>query len=232
MPPTREEKMIAYSEKLKDKAGILFVLGLTVLLAGLAIRHSSAQSVVWKPFQSMVQLKMPKWSGSGTLIAVKGGRGLILSCRHVAYKVGNPVELQWVTVGQQTEGEVVEVVPRTGRRGTDKWQNDLALIEADVPAGLKPIPVAKFDANNGPWTCIGFRGKAAYIAVTSEAKKVDDAIVLSALFWGGESGGAVLDKYGQLVGVIVASEDNSGSTGIAANGEALQALLEKYGKQY
>ncbi len=175
---------------------------------------------------------MPRWSGSGTLIATGNGRGLILSCRHVADKVGTKVKLNWVSVGQETVGVVIEVVPRTGTRRRSSWGNDLALIEANIPIGLTPVSVVKFDPDNGPWTCRGFRSGTAYTAVTSKAKLKGDQIVLSALFWGGESGGAVLDKYGQLVGVIVASESERGSTGIAANGEALQDLLSRYGKQY
>ncbi len=180
----------------------------------------------------MAQLEMPRWSGSGTLVAVDGDKGLILTCRHVASRVGTDVKLQWVTNGMETEGEVVEVIPKTSRKGLKRWGNDLALVEASIPEGIEPIPVAQFDPDNGPWTCIGFRQEAAYICVTNSAKRSGDAITLSALFWGGESGGAVLDKYGQLVGVIVASEDGSGSVGIAANGEALRSMLEKYGKKY
>lgn len=229
--------MTINSKKVKETAGIWFILAIFTAAFAFSVHRSSGQSsvrsAVWEPFRSMAQLKMPRWFGSGTLVAVGGGKGLVLSCRHVAYKVGNEVKLKWVSVGLETTGKVVEVIPRTGgRRRGSSWQNDLALVEAYIPAGLKPIPVVKFDPDNGPWTCLGFRGETAYIAVTNKAKKKGDSIVLSALFWGGESGGAVLDKYGHLVGVIVASDGNNGSTGIAANGEALQAMLEKYGKQY
>lgn len=223
------------SEKRKQIVGSLFVLALTVLMAAFAIRQSGGQSVIWEPFRSIVQLQMLKWSGSGTLIAVSDGKGLILSCRHVARKVGTEVKLKWVAIGQETSGEVIEVVPKTGkssrkRRGNSSWGNDLALIEAGIPEGLEPVPVAKFDPDNGPWTCRGFRGGTAYTAVTDEAEERDDGrIILSALFWGGESGGAVLDKYGHLVGVIVAS-NTKGAYGVAANGEALRTLLEKYNK--
>ena len=220
------------TEKTHRNIGGIGVLTVIVLALACAIHRSSGQSVVWESFRSIAQLKMPKWSGSGTLIAVDGNRGLVLSCRHVAQKVGNKVELRWYATSQETDGIVVEVVSKTGRgRRNSSWQNDLALVEADIPAGLKPVPVAKFDPDNGPWTCQGFRNGTGYTAITNKAEEKNGRLVLSALFWGGESGGAVLDKYGHLVGVIVAS-NTKGSYGIAANGEALQIMLEKYGKQY
>ena len=227
--------MTAYNEELKRNTGGVLVLVCIVFAMTLAFHESSGQPAEWQPFRSMAELKMPRWFGSGTLVATDGDRGLVLSCRHVAQRVGNEVELRWLSVGQETAGEVVEIVSkagkRRGRRRNNSFQNDLALIEADVPAGLEPVPVAEFDPDNGPWTCQGFRDGTAYSAITNKAEKKGDSIVLSALFWGGESGGAVLDKHGHLVGVIVASNTED-SHGIAANGEALRTMLEKYGKQY
>ena len=43
--------------------------------------------------RAVCQIRMPECQGSGTLIAVHGNVGLVLSCRHVCERIGNTCQL-------------------------------------------------------------------------------------------------------------------------------------------
>lgn len=163
---------------------------------------------------------MPSWQGSGTLVAVNGNTGLILSCRHVAAKEGNSCTVVWPSTGEKVDGTVIEVVNATG-----DYQSDLSFIICKAPDGIDPVPIEKFDPVDGPFTCLGYRGEDFYVSVSETAEAQGSQIRLSAPLIGGMSGGGCFNCRGHLVGVGVGS---TSTWSIAADGEFLEALVSKY----
>lgn len=174
-------------------------------------------------YNAVCQITVGGGQGSGTLIALDGERALVLTCRHVAMTGGAGVKLEWLGAAcQRTSGKVITVVPGT------TFNNDLALVVSDAPKGLTPVIVAKFDEANGPWRCVGWRGGQMYEAVADEASEADGLIKFNSPLIGGQSGGAMLDKNGHLVGVSVGSDMTT--YGVAADGRFLAGLLDAYTK--
>jgi S1-C subfamily serine protease len=173
------------------------------------------------PYNSICQIRVGGGQGSGTLIAIKDGKALILTCRHVAQDVDAAAKLEWLGAGGQvTTGNVLAIV------NGSEFNSDLALIVCDAPDGLQPVRVAKFDPTNGPWHGVGWRGGQMYETFTNEATDVDGAINFNSTLIGGQSGGALLDRNGCLVGVTVASDFKT--MGIASDGRYLSQLLKAH----
>ena len=158
--------------------------------------------------------------GSGTLVAVNGKRGLVLTCRHVAEQVGNTVMLTWPN-GQSTIGVVYKIVP-----GND-YRTDQALVVCERPNGVKPLPVGKFDPTAGPIVSVGWRSGEFYEAVAFDARESDGLIESNQPFIGGMSGGPTLQN-GVVVGVAVGS--NRKDYSVSSNGDALVQLIQSVSK--
>lgn len=174
--------------------------------------------------KAVCKLQADGWSGSGTLIATRGSKALVLSCRHVCPTVGMPIQVNWVLAGQSSMGQVVEVVAGDG------FNNDLALVLCDRPTGITPLKVRPFCGQCGVWFGLGWRGDLFRLAIADNAAKYPDGrIHVNSPYVGGMSGGPLVDSRGVVVGVVVASDWDS--LGICADGPWLEAMLARYGKQ-
>lgn len=175
------------------------------------------------PYQSVCQITTDGGQGSGTLVAVSGGKALILTCRHVANSVETDVKVQWLAAGnQESAGKVVSVV------NGNEFNNDLAVVIADAPKGVQPVPVSEFNQQHGPFRCVGFRRGVMYESLAMSAYEKNGLITLSEPFIGGMSGGPVFDRFGHVVGVVVGSDMKT--FGVAANGHYLKQLITRFSK--
>jgi Trypsin-like peptidase domain len=204
-------------------ASALKVILLSIVLCGCSQRPLAQHD----PYRAVCQIDMQisgicVTQGSGTLIAVSGTEGLVLSCRHVAECKGDKALVRWLgDSGTTTAGRVISVVPG------GSYNNDLALLVATVPAGVLPKRIAKFDPDNGPWRCVGYRRGVLYECIAYEASESEGLITFNAAPIGGMSGGCMLDADGCVVGVVVGTNKKL-LQGCAANGKYLSDLIESH----
>ena len=192
----------------------------------IAVAALQAKADTIEPYRSLCMINTEGGQGTGTLIAIdKDGKGLILTCRHVARAVGNKVMCRFIWAGGGTviNGEVSAVVKGTG------FDTDLALIVIDtVPPGITVRPVAHFDAAKGPWIGAGFRD--GWLRVThpihTAVQYSNGLIIFPSPLIQGMSGGALFDKHGNVVAVLVASDLTT--TGIASDGENLHRMIREF----
>lgn len=176
------------------------------------------------PYSALCQVRMAggMGQGSGTLIATRGDKGLVLTCRHVAQKVGNVLSLEWLMAGKQiTRGTVVRIV-----QGND-FNTDLALVVCDRPVGVRPASVARFDVSQGPWVGAGYRDSYLRIAESKSAAVEDNLIVIPTAFIGGQSGGALFNNRGHIVAVIVATSKVY-DLGVSVDGDAMHNMIDEF----
>lgn len=166
------------------------------------------------------KINLSEWQGSATYVARSGNTALLLCCRHVAEKPGNIVKVTWPATGEVHEGKVIEV-----RHDTNDYQSDLSFIVTDAPEGIEPVDIGKFDPDDAPFTCYGYRGDQFYMSVSRSATANGSLIQLSAPLEHGMSGGPCFNCNHVLVGVGVGSTD---TWSVAADGAYLQALVDKY----
>ena len=192
------------------------ILGLVVLvLAAFGVQNARIN------VEAVCQIeRLGGGQGSGTLVASNSHEALILTCRHVAAKVGERVTITWLATGQQCEGTVLDVVT-----DTPGLESDLAFIRSAIPSRITPVSIGTFDPKNGPFTTVGYRDRELYISIARTASEFEGRIRLSAPLMFGMSGGPCFDRYGHLVGVGVAT---SLTEGVAANGKYLKELVDKY----
>lgn len=194
-------------------------LVLVAFVLALAVAANAAT-----PLVSICELHVQSHSGSGTLVAVHGDRALVLTARHVAVRLNEPVRVSWPWAGNQVRpGRVCAIVSGEG------YDTDLALVHTYKPTGVPVIPVASFSASQGPWLAAGFRrGEMRYQPVGA-AELFDNGLVkVHAPLIGGMSGGPLFDPLGRVVAVNVATNKRSG---YCANGRHLQELLQRFGKR-
>jgi len=193
----------------------IFVFALFLYLVNGALAFDPA-------YDAIAQVRAPEGQGSGTLIATRDdGTALVLSCRHVCGRIGNRVQLNWILSGGQTSSGVVwDVVPGAG------FDTDLALVICDRPSGVLPRRVVPFQPQNGQWVSAGFRGGQLRYSVSSAARLQGSLLTLNSPFVGGMSGGPTFDRFGRVVGVVVASDRRS--YGVSTDGDLLHNLIRKY----
>lgn len=187
---------------------------IAVFLTLVCALSSSAQF----PITSVCSIQTARCEGSGTLIGVRGQVGLVLTCRHVAGREGAIVKCVWVG-GQETLGVVLRVLAGNG------YESDQALVMCVRPANVWPVEIAKFDLV-GPWTSIGWRNGRMYVQRHSVAVERDSLIKLQGPYVKGQSGGAVFNRHGKLVGIIVASDFVA--VGYASDGERLHNMVKQF----
>lgn len=201
---------------------------LVLVLVCLSGCLSEVSADPWDTYRSVCQIDVQKgsrtWQGSGTLVALNGEYGLILSCRHVNTVEGMPVTVSWYGAGNiKTAGVVHYSMP--GKT----FSTDLATVIAKVPSGIRPVPIAKFDTVSGPWYSVGYRGNVFLESIASRGSYVEpNLLYLNAPYLGGMSGGATFNRRGELVGVIVASDRFT--LGVSTDGPALHDMLRAYMK--
>jgi len=176
----------------------------------------------WQSYRNVVGLELPRWTGSGTLVATSGSKALILSCRHVNPRRGMVVTVNWRGLGAKTQG-VVDYVERG--RG---FSTDLAVVITDLPAGATPQVVSKFDPAKGPWRSVGYRNGRFLEAFATEAEQKGSLIYLNSPYMGGQSGGPTFDSQGRVVAVVVASDGKT--VGVSVDGAVLHKMLQRYAR--
>lgn len=198
-----------------------------------ALVCSFAQADQWAAYRSVVQLNLQEgrqaWQGSGVLVARSGDTGLILSCRHVNTKVGLKVKVTWhgAPGSGWPSGSITTVGKVVYSHKGDDLPTDLALVQAPIPPGVDAIPVVPFDSANGPWRSVGYRDNKLLVSEASGVEPGEDGLVVfNAPYLQGMSGGAVFDRYGRVVAVIVASDFKK--IGIAVDGHRLHQMLSLF----
>jgi S1-C subfamily serine protease len=201
-------------------------LVMSAVLFGLLVSPATAQS--FDPYKSIGEIRTSRGQGSGTAIARSAyGHGLVVSCRHVNVREGDRVTVAflWSTVDRDPiPARVIAIVPGA------RFDSDLALVMTDrLPSDVRMQPVYKFDPAGGPWVAAGFRSGRLRVtspAIQEAVHRSDGLIVIPTPLIPGQSGGPLYDRYGRVVGIVVASDFRS--TGLAADGEALHGLVRKF----
>lgn len=196
---------------------ILYV-GAFIVGACYIVLCSGCSALRSDPYRSVCQIRVSGGQGSGTLIGVADNQGLVLTARHVAVRIDATATLDWFYAGNQhTTGVVAAISPG------DTLATDMALVVCSLPDDVAPLSVARFDPNNGPWRCFGFKGDVPWETVALGAREHDGIIELDQPFTQGMSGGPVLDRDDNVVGIVVASDMES--IGIASDGKTLAVLV-------
>ncbi|MCG8585609.1 MAG: serine protease [Pirellulales bacterium] len=137
--------------------------------------------------------------GSGTLVDVKGGHGLVITNWHVVRDAG---------------GEILVVFPGGFRSAAKVVKQDrdwdLAALMIWEPKGVKPVPLAPQAPQPGqPLTIAGYGGGVYRAAQGRCTQYVSpgmhhpfEMVELSAPARNGDSGGPILNESGQLAGVL------------------------------
>lgn len=206
-----------------EVARIALVTIIVVLVVLVFSAFGQAQTI--EPYRAVARFSVGGITGSGTLIGMApDGRGLMLSCRHVCQTVGRQIDVQFLWANDfRAKGRVIYVL------GGDEFDTDIALVEIDrVPPNVSPVRVVPFDPAAGPWIAAGFRDGVMRLAgpIGSAYTRGRGMIVLPVPFIGGQSGGALFNRYGQVIGVVVASDRET--IGVSADGPQLHAIVNKF----
>jgi len=128
--------------------------------------------------------------GSGTLVDVDGGHGLVVTAKHLEGR--EPITCTFPN-GKSLPGKWVQ----------DKNPNDLAAIIIADP-GVPPVQVAKQMPGRGELAIsAGYGGQGRYAANTGYITRVfGNQFELTGAARGGDSGGPVFDRHGRLIGVL------------------------------
>lgn len=179
-----------------------------------------------EPYKSLVELRDSGGQGTGTLIFVRenvDGKtlGVVLTARHVAEQPYKRMQADWIWAGAGKRPAMTYCIVSGG-----DFSTDMGLVITYVPAGIKPIHVVPFDANAGPWTAAGYRDGALRVngPVNSVHHTSDGKIIFNEEFIPGQSGGFVCNRFGQVVGVVVATGNG---VGVASDGDTLQRLIQE-----
>lgn len=175
------------------------------------------------PYDSVCEIRVDRGGGSATLIAVSDDKALLLTCQHVAERVGDKVKVNWAATGEEGAGAVVAI----GEKGLD-----IALCVVPRPLGLLPVPVTMPSrTKSGPITNIGFPGmtgvlgwqRGEIISISSDELRYDCRPIP------GMSGGATLDQYGNVIGVITRY---GRSWGLSTSGTDMMYFLRNYAQTH
>lgn len=204
--------------------GLLFWAAMIAIgcAALLASRGYGQEPTNLKPYDSLVELRSDGGQGTGTLVYIKPGTdiGVVLTARHVAKKPYQELQATWLWAQKGRTKAVTYSVAKGS-----KFDTDMALVACRVPDGIEPTKVVPFDPANGPWIAAGYRDKMLRVTgpLYSVRHTPDGKIIVDEPFIPGMSGGFICDRYGRVVGVIVAKGDG---VGVCSDGENLQQLLK------
>lgn len=193
----------------------------------LLLCYSRAPGQTPAPYMAIAEIRHPGWAGSGTLIAKHAdGRGLMLSCRHVNPSVGAESAVSWIWSEHTARGQTVSVV-----KG-DSFHNDLAFVVTDtVPPGVESVSVATLNEAGLPIWAAGYRnGTMRVTRPTLYAEMRPDGLIgIDRSFVPGMSGGPLFNRFGEVVGVVVASDMKM--YGLSVDGPLLQRFVDAWVKR-
>lgn len=214
--------------------GLLFVLTMIGIgIAALCITTSVRGQEYTEPYRAVCELSVPGLGqGSGTLIAVREdlGLGIGLSCRHVCRKPYQEMTADWIWAGcGKTKAVTLAVIDGRG------FDTDMAVFVTEIPRGVKPVPVVTFNEDEGPWIAAGYRDNLLRVAGPTPRVNYNGRTIATKylagepgghVFVGGMSGGPLFNSWGEIVGVVVASDDKTMS--LCSDGPALKALVDRF----
>lgn len=171
------------------------------------------------PYDSIAKIVVGKSGGSATLVAVTDSEALLLTAAHVAMRVGNNVRVVWPS-GDRSTGKVIEL---------GKYKYDIAMVLCPRPKGLRPVPITLPNSlSTGRITNIGYPGNLGLEWQTGELYGISRGqITYSCRPIPGMSGGATLDQYGNLIGVITRYGPRSGES---SSGTDMMNFVSRYMK--
>lgn len=198
---------------------------LAVLALVLVVGGAAQAADHFTPYRAVCEIHTSGGQGTGTLIGETGDKyALVMSCRHVCNAVGGDVVLNWRWAGGQlTAGKVIHVTK--GPMGD--FESDVALIMTDLPYGIEPVTVARFKKSEGPWVMAGYRDDSLRITYAGHSliDRHGRTYIMTPVMRG-MSGGPVFNKYGQLVGTVIASD--FANHAIICSGDELHDAIAKF----
>lgn len=198
-------------------------LAATLLMAAFVYAESRDPYAAWRP---VCHLRVGNIEGSGFAIAGDDDNLLVLTCRHVASRVGQQVQVHWPAAGGQPSiGYVHSHVPPNAHPPSS-IQCDMATVICPRPVGVTPLARSKLRSHEyaiaGGWR----DGLLRTTYSDNVSLKAGLYTMEGAYFVKGMSGGPVLDKYGRWFAIV--STSDFATVGIAADGSCLDLLLKQY----
>lgn len=222
-------------ETTREKNPLFWITIVAVLFACVLISCAGArgqETSDWQ-YRSICELTVPNLGqGSGCLIAVnrEANLGLGLSCRHVCRQPGQEMTANWIWAGVgKTKAMTLAVVKGNG------FDTDLAVFVTELPQSVTPVQVRQFSEVEGPWIAAGYRDNLLRVAGPTPLVNYNGRTIATKyipgqpgghVFVGGQSGGPMFNSYGEVVGVVVASDDKTLS--LCSDGPALMALVQHF----
>ena len=165
-----------------------------LLLAGAANAQRQALDRSLWPF---CRVAVGDYRGSGTLVDVNDQFGLVITNNHVV-RDGGLIRCRFLN-GESYQGELISA----------NGPEDLAAIKIRKPVGIRPIALASFSGAQQIYTINGF-GRGLFLQQSGELCAIDqrpngaqyDCVRLACYARSGDSGGAVMDQAGKMVGVL------------------------------
>lgn len=212
------------SKLCKRSETAFWVTVIAIALCCIAVARADGQEPTNRePYKSLVELRDAGGQGTSTLVYVRPGTdfGVLLTARHVAEKPHKQMQANWIWA-QAGKHPAMTYCIVSG----SEFSTDMGLVVTHVPAGIKPVQVVPFDNAAGPWTAAGYRDEALRVngPVFQVRHTSDGKIIFDEEFIPGQSGGFVCNRFGQVVGVIVAK---GGGIGVASDGQTLQELIRR-----
>lgn len=188
-------------------------------LAILLLLVSTSAYGAW-PYDACCNVSVPPYGGSGTLVGVADGRGVVLTCAHVI-EGGNTKAITCQFPTFRSRGRLL---------GRDT-PNDLAAIEIKVPDDIKtPVCVRPATREDTQLVIVGcpYYGNGKLYAMRARIAGFRGADALLAgekLVVSGYSGGAVLTTGGEFIGVVWGHDDRYSC---ATSGKALTEFANRW----
>lgn len=175
------------------------------------------------PYDACCNVTVPPYGGSGTLVGVQDGRGLVITCAHV---------LEGGDLGRITCRFPTATV--RGRLLGQQRSADLAAIEVTAPAGIRsPVQVRAATRDDRDLLLVGCpwygNGRLYWMRGDVAGFEGHDVLLRSAqLVQSGYSGGAVLTRRGELIGIIWGHSERHS---MATSGQDLTHFVTRWLKQ-
>ena len=169
-----------------------------------------------EPYNAVCCIWVGDDGGSGTLIAVNGDTGLVLTARHVVLRTGRLCKCIWGD--KECEGRVIAVSRET----------DAALVVIKDPPNIKPARFAPCRRENGPFIAVGYPYYSRdwpRLHTCRFIRLTYSKLIVDVKPEHGSSGGGVFDCHGCVVATVWRYHEKNGEH---ASGQALETFVRKY----